>query len=100
MSEICNEGDIGLYRDDSLAICRNKRGTQFEKIKKKSQRLFKQCDLKITAESNQNIKNYLDVTLHLKDGTFRPYHKPGDQIQYIPTKSNHPQIFLNMYQPL
>ena len=35
MIEICNEGDIGLYRDDSLAICRNKRGTQLEKIKKK-----------------------------------------------------------------
>ena len=28
--------------------------------------------------------------MNLKDGTFRPYHKPGDQMQYIHTESNHP----------
>ena len=54
------------------------------------QRLFKEYDLEIAAESNQKIVNYLDVTLNLKDGTFRPYHKPDDQIQYIHTESNHP----------
>ena len=64
ISEICNEGDIGLYRDDGLAIFRNKSGTQLEKIKKKLQRLFKEYDLEITAENN------LDVTLSLKDGFF------------------------------
>ena len=90
ISEICNEGDIGLYRDDGLAIFRNKSGTQLEKIKKKLQRLLKEYDLEITAESNQKIVNYLDVTLNLKDGTFRPYHKPGDQMQYIHTESNQP----------
>ena len=61
-SEICNEGDIGLYRDDGLAVFRNKSGTQLEKIKKKLQRLFKEYDLEIIAESNQKIVNYLDVT--------------------------------------
>ena len=90
ISEICNEGDIGLYRDDSLAIFRNKSGTQLETIKKKLQRIFKEYDLEITAESNQKIVYYLDVNLNLKDGTFRPYHKPGDQMQYIHTESNHP----------
>ena len=35
IGEICNEGDIGLYRDDGLAILRNKCGTRLEKIKKK-----------------------------------------------------------------
>ena len=34
VTEICNEGDIGLYRDDGLAIFGNKSGTQLEKIKK------------------------------------------------------------------
>ena len=79
--EICNEGDIGLYSDDSLAIFRNKSGTQLEKAKKKLQRLFKEYSLEITAESNQKIVNYLDGTLNWKDGTFRPDHKPGDQMQ-------------------
>ena len=90
ISEICNEGDIGLYRDDGLAVFRNKSGTQLEKIKKKLQRLFKEYDLEIIAESNQKIVNYLDVTLNLKDGTFIPYHKQGDQMKYIHTESNQP----------
>ena len=64
ISEICNESNIGLCRDDSLSLSRNKSGTQLEKIKKKLQRLFKEYDLEITAENN------LDVTLSLKDGFF------------------------------
>ena len=58
-------------------------------MKKKLQRLFKEYDPEITVESNLKIVNYLDVTFNLKDGTFRPYHKPDDQIQYIHTESNH-----------
>ena len=90
ISDICNKCDIGLYRDDGLAVFRNKSGPHLEKIKKELQRLFKKYDLEIIAESNQKIVNYLGVTLNLKDGTFRPYHKPGDQMQYIHTESNHP----------
>ena len=88
-SEICNKSNIGLYRDDSLSIFRNKSGTQLEKMKTKLKRLFKEYDLDITPESNPKIVNYLDVTLNLKDGTFRSYHKPDDQIQCIHTESNH-----------
>ena len=54
-------------------------------MKKKLQRLFKEYDLEITAESNVKIVNYLGVTFNLKDSTFRPYHKPDGQIQYIHT---------------
>ena len=97
--EISDKSNIGLYSDDGLSIFRNKRGTQLEKIKKKLQRLFKEYDLEITAESNQKIVNHLDITLNLKDGTFRPYHKPDDQIEYIHTKSITPQLLLNIYQP-
>ena len=101
ISEICNKSNIGLCRDDGLSIFRNKSGTQLEKMKKKLQRLFKEYDLEIAAESNLKIVNYLDVTFNLNDGTFRLYHKPDDQIQYIHTESNHsPQILLIIYQPL
>ena len=60
---------------------RNRSGTKLEKIKKKLQRLFKEYDLEITAENNQKIVIFLDVTLSLKDGFFWPYHKPNDQMQ-------------------
>ena len=36
------------------------------------------------------IVNYLDVTLNLNDGSFRPYYKPNDEITYIHAESNHP----------
>ena len=101
ISEICNEGDIGLYRDDGLAIFRNKSGTELEKIIKKLQRLLKEYDLEITAESNQKLVIYPDVTLNLKDGTFTPY--PVTKYStYIwnPIIPLTPQILLNIYQPL
>ena len=34
VSEICNKCDIGLYRDDGLAVFRNKSGTHFRENKK------------------------------------------------------------------
>ena len=93
INEICNKINIGLDRDDVLSIFRNKSGTQLEKTKKKLKRLFKECDLIITLESDQKVFNYLDVTLNLKDGTFRPYHKQWP-IQYVHAKYNHPQYII------
>ena len=52
--------------------------------------LLKKYDLEITAEGNQKLVNYLDVTLNLKEVTFRSYHKPGDQIQHIYRKPKNP----------
>ena len=46
-----------------LLFFSNKSGTLLEKIKKKLQRLVKEEDLEIKAESNQKIVNYLDVIL-------------------------------------
>ena len=44
----------------------------------------------MVAKSNLRILNYLDVTLNLNNGSFKPYHKPDDIIQYINEESNHP----------
>ena len=52
---------------------RNKSGTQQEeirKIKKINQRIWL---IEITTESRLKFADYLDVTLNLKDSTFRPY---------------------------
>ena len=92
ISEICNKINIGLYRNVDLSVFRNKSGTQLEKIKKELQRLFKEYDLEITAESNQKIVNYLDITWNLKDCNFRPYHKPDDQHPFPLTHPHPPNI--------
>ena len=46
------------------------------------------------AESNLRIVNYLDVTQNLNNGSFKPYHKPDNVIQYINKESNHPSSII------
>ena len=36
------------------------------------------------------IVNYLDVTLNLNDGSYRPYKKPNEETNYIHVNSDHP----------
>ena len=93
LDKICEKyekNNIGLYRDDGLSVFKNKSGTQLERIRKNLQKTFKDFGLEIVAESNLKIVNYLDVTLNLNNGSFKPYHKPDDIIQYINKESNHP----------
>ena len=73
-----------------MSVFKNKSGTSLEKIKKSLQKSLKDFGLKIVAESNIRIVNYLDVTLNLNGGSFRLCHKPYDIIQYINKESNHP----------
>ena len=86
--------DFGLYRDDGLAVFRKTSGPQAERIKKEFIRIFKENHLDITISCNLKIVNYLDVTLNLNDGTYRPYHKPNDDITYIHSQSNHPPAII------
>ena len=70
-----NKHDIGLYRDDGLAIFKNMSGPQNEKIKKDLQKIFKDKGLDIIINYNMKIVNYLDVSFNLNDGTYRPSRK-------------------------
>ena len=45
---------------------------------------------KITATANLRRVNFLDITLDLTDGTYKPYRKPNDEPLYINRLSNHP----------
>ena len=85
-----DKNSIGLYRDDGLGAFKNVSGPESEKIKKHLQKLFNENNLKITIQCNLKIVNFLDVTFNLSDSTFRPYHKPNDEINYIHRESNHP----------
>ena len=85
-----NEANIGLYRDGGLAVFRNVSRPHCEKIKKEFQKLFQQHGLKLIIKRNLKIVDFLDVTLNLTDSTYKPYHKPNDEICYIHKESNHP----------
>ena len=81
--------DVGLYRDDGLAFT-DKTPRQCECIKKKICKIFADNDLKITIEANTKIVDFLDVTLDLNTGLFKPFIKPNNILQYVHTQSNHP----------
>ena len=83
ISKKYDQNSIDLYHDDRLSLFKNKSDTQLERIKKNLQKTFKDFGLKILAEPNIRIVNYLDMTLNLNNGSFKPYHIPDDIIQYL-----------------
>ena len=56
--------------------------------------MFKNKGLDIIINCNIEIVNYLDVTLNLNDGSYRPYKKPNDETDYIHVNSDHPPSIL------
>ena len=61
-----------------------------EKTRKKLHKIFEQFGLKITAEANLHVVNFLDVTFDLTSGKHRPYRKPNDNPLNIHKHSNQP----------
>ena len=72
-----------LYRDDGLIMLGKCPGPRKEKLIKELHRLFMNHGLKITIASTGPSANYLEVTMDLSDGSYRPYRKPNDTPVYI-----------------
>ena len=89
LSNKYNKKDTGLYRDDGLAVFKNKSGPQAERIKKDFQKIYRENDLNIVIKCNLKIVDYLDVTLNLLNNTYKPFSKPNNEINYIHEESNH-----------
>ena len=91
-----NSMNVGLYRDDGLAVCQL-RPRQVELLKKKICKIFQECGLKITIEANLKSVNFLDVNFNLETGIYRPFMKPNDTPLYVHANSNHtPGILKNI----
>ena len=85
--------NIGLYRDDGLAIS-DLDPQNTETLKKQICNIFNDNDLSLTIEANKNHVHFLDVTLNLSSGFFKPFMKENNQTVYVNTKSNHPPNIL------
>ena len=79
----------GLYRDDGL-VALKATGREFEKLKQKLVKLFKEKGLKILTVVNVSVAEYLDVKLNLKGREYRAFKKPNDRPLYVNSQSNHP----------
>ena len=90
LSKKYKKTDSGLYCDDGLIVFKNKFGMQSEEVKGNIQKIFKEHGLDVIIQCNMKVVNYLDVTLNLNDGTYKPCTKPNNEIKYIYKNSNHP----------
>ena len=80
---------IGLFRDDGIALSRLTEKLT-EKVKVKLIRIFERDNLKLDIQVNKTVVNYLDLTLDLSTGEYRPYMKDNDHPSYVHRLSNHP----------
>ena len=80
----------GLYRDDGLACFENVSGPKADPRKDFINIFRKEFQLSIVCETNLKIVNFLDVTLDLTTGKYKPYNKPGNIPLYIKVKLNNP----------
>ncbi|GFS09353.1 inositol hexakisphosphate and diphosphoinositol-pentakisphosphate kinase 2 [Elysia marginata] len=87
------DANVGLYRDDGLVACRLT-PRQAENTKKRICEVFQNYGLKISIEANKKIVNFLDVTLDLRNDSYKPYKKPNDNVSYIHKCSNHPPVVI------
>ena len=71
-------------------LLENTTGRLADKARKNLIMIFDEFGLKITAQCNQKITNFLDITLNLNNGKQQPYLKPNDEPLYLDCHSNHP----------
>jgi hypothetical protein len=92
LSKKIDKANIGLYRDDGLAVLKNAPGTKSDRVRKEIIKAFSELGLKITIDCNLKVTNFLDITLNLQNGKHYPYRKPNDRPAYISKFSNLPPI--------
>ena len=82
--------NVGLYRNDGLAVIHQANGPKMDRIRKDIIALFKSEGLSITIDTNLMEIDFLDVSFNLDVETFSPYSKPNNTPFYIHSESNHP----------
>ena len=94
LGRIINKEQVELYRDDGIIFIQDSNGLKTTKIQKEIIRAFKLLGLRIEIGSNLKIVEFLDVTLNLDNGTFKPFRKINSTPTYINVNSNHPRSIL------
>ena len=91
INHIIDNKDVGLYRDDGLAVLKNQSITEANRKAKEITKVFDGLGLKVTTEINKKCANFLDVTFNLEDESYRPFTKPNNILSYVNKRSNHPR---------
>ena len=99
LAKLVGKSNIGLYRDDDLAIV-DASGPDLERLRKKIIKLLQSHGSKIISSTNLVQTDFLDVTLDLKLRKYWPYRKFNDQPLYIHHQSNHPPAIKKQLPPI
>ena len=82
--------EAGIYRDDLVIIDRFSR-KQWEDIRKRLIKLFKDHGLGLICELETNVADFLDVVIDIKNDVTKPFKKPNNMLRYVNVDSNHPK---------
>ena len=81
---------FGLYRDDGLGTYQKMSGPKTEQTRKSIIKLFKENGLSVIINMDMTQANFLDVSMNIETGKYKPYRKPNSQPMYVNKQSNHP----------
>ena len=73
LSVLLHKENVGLYRDDGLAVVDNANVPKLDKLRTKIITIFKAEGLSITIETNLIETDFLDVTFNLHTNKYFPY---------------------------
>ena len=79
-----------MYRDDGLALIKGNSGRLADKARKELCSLFLEFGLRITAEVNHQLVNFLDISFNLREESYLTHRKPDNDPLYKDKCSNHP----------
>ena len=83
LSRKFDKKNIGLSRDDGLAVIKSTSGVTAYRTWKDITKALRDLGLRITIDCNLKVTNFLDITLNLNNGEYSPYRKPNDRPVYI-----------------
>ena len=81
-----------------VALLRNLNRQETGKVRKSIIGVFKDIGFSLEIETNLKEIDSIDVSLNLRNGTYRPYKKPNDMLLYIHSLSKHPSNWRNFCQ--
>ena len=77
INPLLGSSNVGLYRDNGLAIAHKANGPKLDRLRKDTISLFKNERLSITIDANLIETDFLDVS-NLNTGKYFPFKKPNN----------------------
>ena len=87
---LLGSSNVGLCRDDGLAIVHKANRPKVDRLRKDIISLFKDEGLSITIDTNLIETDFSDVSFNLNTGKYFPFKKPNNTPIYIHSESTHP----------